>query len=298
MDQLKAASIIEKQALKSLSYKTTNFLNHPIRLIQASKSLIGLNLDTPNEKLLKFNSSILTNNSYKSIKFKNFKNDNIKEVISTHNLEEAFINNDKDKVFNELCHLSKVSSSLHILEYLVEISLKQTGKSFLIIWSIYRTIFFINQKDINFFLDLSIEAIFSDKFSLSNFKLLPINNNIIKNSNLSITNIDLFSHLLEAYNSNLVRSDKIKILISNIINKKFSSRQKDFNIEFNFKYPQLFNEGRSWLLEFINDIDDNNITIELILFLDSIRCLFKFLNKKDYKFICVHFERLLKIFNV
>jgi hypothetical protein len=297
MDQLKAASIIEKQALKSLSYKTVNFLNHPIRLIQASKSLIGLNLDTPNEKLLKFNSSVLANNTYESIKFKNFKNDNIKEVISTHNLEDAFIKNDKDEVLNELYQLSKVSSSLHILEYLVEISLKQTGKSFLIIWSIYRTIFFINQKDIKFFLDLSIDAIFSDKFSLSDLELLPINDNIIKNSNLSITNIDLFSHLLEAYNSNLVRSDKIKILISNVINKRFPCRKDDSSVEFNFKYPQLLKTGRSWLLEFIDDID-NNITIELILFLDSIRCLFKFLNKKDYKFICAHFERLIKVFNV
>ena len=61
MDKLKAASIIEEQALKSLTYKTANFLNHPIRLIQASKSLIGLNLDEPNQKLLKFNSSILKN---------------------------------------------------------------------------------------------------------------------------------------------------------------------------------------------------------------------------------------------
>ena len=297
MDQLKAASIIEKQALKSLSYKTVNFLNHPIRLIQASKSLIGLNLDTPNEKLLKFNSSVLANNTYESIKFKNFKNDNIKEVISTHNLEDAFIKNDKDEVLNELYQLSKVSSSLHILEYLVEISLKQTGKSFLIIWSIYRTIFFISEKDIKFFLDLSIDAIFSDKFSLSDLELLPINDNIIKNSNLSITNIDLFSHLLEAYNSNLVRSDKIKILISNVINKRFPCRKDDSSVEFNFKYPQLLKTGRSWLLEFIDDID-NNITIELILFIDSIRCLFKFLNKKDYKFICAHFERLIKVFNV
>ena len=68
---LRHTSPFEKQALKSLSYKTTDFLNHPIRLIQASKSLIGLNLDTPNEKLLKFNSSILTNNFYKSIKLYN-----------------------------------------------------------------------------------------------------------------------------------------------------------------------------------------------------------------------------------
>ena len=298
MDQLKAASIIEKQALESLTYKTADFLKHPIRLIQASKSLIGLNLDEPNQKLLKFNSSILKNNNYKSIKPRNFKNDDIKEVISMNNLQAAFIDNDRDKVIDELYQLSKVSSSLHILEYLIEISLKQTGKSFLIIWSIYRIIFFINQKDIKFFLDLSIDSIFLDKFSLSNFESLSVDNNIIRYSNLSINDIDLFSHLLEAYNSNLVRSNKIQVLISNIINKKFNYNQKEYLIEFDFKYPQLFNKGRSWLLDFFNDIDGDNITIELILFLDSIRCLFKFLSKEDYRFICSHFERLVKKFNV
>ena len=52
MDQLEAALVIERQSLESLTYKTTNFLNHPIRLIQASKSLIGLDLDHPNQKLI------------------------------------------------------------------------------------------------------------------------------------------------------------------------------------------------------------------------------------------------------
>ena len=42
MDQIEAALIIEKQALESLTYKVNDFLKHPIRLIQASKSLIGL----------------------------------------------------------------------------------------------------------------------------------------------------------------------------------------------------------------------------------------------------------------
>ena len=64
MNQSEAALLIEKQALESLTYKTDNFLNHPIRLIQASKSLIGLNLDSPNKKLLNFNSLILKENSY------------------------------------------------------------------------------------------------------------------------------------------------------------------------------------------------------------------------------------------
>ena len=300
MNQLEAASIIENQALKSLMYKLTDISTHPVRLIQASKSLIGLNLDNPNKKLLDFNSFFLKNNNDKYIKNKNYLDDTIKEVISIYDLEEAFYNNDKIKAFNMLHQLSKVSNPLHILEFLVEISLKQTGQSFLVIWSIYRIFFFINQKDTNFFLDLSIDAILSDKFSFKESDLLTINNNAINYSHLSISDIDLFSHLLEAYNSNLVRFDRIKPLISNIIAREFNYPKKetltDFNID--FKYPKLFDKGRSWLLDFVNDIDYNNITIELILFLDSIRCLFKFLNNEDYKLICIHFERLVKNFDV
>ena len=298
MNQSEAALLIEKQALESLTYKTDNFLNHPIRLIQASKSLIGLNLDSPNKKLLNFNSLILKENSYKIIDSKNYLNDSdIKEVISTHDLEQAFVNNDRSKIFNELCQLSKVSSPLHILEYFVEITLKQTGISFLIIWSIYRIIFFISQKDVNFFLDLSIEAILSDNFCFKDSSLLSINNeDIINYSNLSTFDIDLFSHLLEAYNSNLIRCDKINPLISAMINQKLSYDKKNISMETNFKYPELFNKGRSWLLDFIDNIDNNNITIELILFLDSIRCLFKFSDKKTHKLICSHFERLVGSF--
>ena len=298
MDQLEAASIIEKQALTSLTYKTNDFLKHPIRLIQASKSLIGLDLDNPNTKLLKFNSHFLNNIDYQTIKIKDYLNNNINEVISIYELEEAFINNNKTRVFDELNQLSKVSSSLHILEYLIEISLKQSGQSFLIIWSIYRTIFFINEKDIKFFLDLSIDAIFSDKFCLKENLELEIDYNIINCSKLSISDIDLFAHLLEAYNSNLVRHDRIKPLISIMINKEFSYDKKNDLTEIDFKYPELFNKGRSWLLDFINNTDNNSITIDLILFLDSIRCLFKFLNKNDYKLICNHFERLVNQFDI
>ena len=298
MDQLEAASIIESQALQSLTYKTNDFLKHPIRLIQASKSLIGLDLDNPNAKLLKFNSHFLDNIDCQIIEIKDYLNNNINEVISIYELEEAFINNNKSKVLDELNQLSKVSSSLHILEYLIEISLKQSGKSYLTIWSIYRTIFFINEKDIKFFLDLSIDAIFSDKFCLKENLELEIDYNIINCSKLSVSDIDLFAHLLEAYNSNLVRHDRIKPLISIMINKEFSYDKKNDLTEIDFKYPELFNKGRSWLLDFINNTDNNSITIDLILFLDSIRCLFKFLNKNDYKLICNHFERLVKQFDI
>ena len=46
IDKLKAAKIIEKQIQFCLKIKLSESELHPLRLIQASKSLIGLNLDS------------------------------------------------------------------------------------------------------------------------------------------------------------------------------------------------------------------------------------------------------------
>ena len=59
IDKLKAAKIIEKQIQFCLKIKLSESELHPLRLIQASKSLIGLNLDKPNQKLMNFNSVYL-----------------------------------------------------------------------------------------------------------------------------------------------------------------------------------------------------------------------------------------------
>ena len=110
--------------------------------------------------------------------------------------------------------------------------------------------------------------------------------------------IDLYSHLLEAYNTDLVRGLKIKNLILSLISRKFKYESDNFSINNTIQYIELFNNGRSWLLEFLNKTDKQNITTNLILFLDSIRCLFRFSDKSDYKFICLQFEKFLEEFDV
>ena len=59
LDKIKAASILENQIGFCLKIQLKNLEIHPIRLIQASKSLIGLDLNKPNEKLINFNSIYL-----------------------------------------------------------------------------------------------------------------------------------------------------------------------------------------------------------------------------------------------
>ena len=82
MNHKEAAVIIENQIIDSFKIKIKNFQIHPTRLIQASKSLIGLNLEIPNQKLLKFNLSIFDNKNYDTFKSKKiFKNHLMKLLI-------------------------------------------------------------------------------------------------------------------------------------------------------------------------------------------------------------------------
>jgi len=310
INQDQAAKIIENQVIDALKIKFKNSNFHPIRLIQASKSLIGLNLKTPNVELLNFNSSYLKKNKDNLIE--ELKETEIKpnEVITTHDIEQAFINKDRELALSMLGQLSLVSSELHILECLIEISLKQSGKSFLCIWSLYRSIFFINKQTSKLFLALSVEIILSDKFEDlihidSNFihiKNIPIESickNIIIYDNFSYEFLDLYSHLLEAYNSDLIRGLKIKDLIKNMICRKLNNIElKQFSDEHSIDYPELLNSGRFWLSKFLNKTDKQKFTIDLILFLDSIRCLFRFLDSKKHKFICFYFQKNIKDFNV
>ena len=299
LDKIKAASILENQIGFCLKIQLKNSEVHPIRLIQASKSLIGLDLNKPNEKLITFNSIYLESfNNTKYSSSSNFKDD-LKAVISTYDLEAAFLKKDKSLVLKLFHQLKLVSSEIHILEYLIEISLKQTGKSFLSIWSLYKSILFLSNKDTNIFINLASDIILSDEFEDINSLENNISINDIINYNLSVNSIDLYAHLLEAYNSDLIRLENIKILINSFVKRKFENYQlSNFNIDNDVLFPDLLIEGRKSLLNFIDKTNIANINSDLILFLDSIRSLFRFLDNENHKMICFHFENILEDLNV
>ena len=299
LDKIKAASILENQIGFCLKIQLKNLEVHPIRLIQASKSLIGLNLNKPNKKLINFNSIYLE--SFNNIKYSLTSNsvDDLKPVISMHDLESAFLKRDKTLVLKLFHQLKLVSSEMHILEYLIEISLKQTGKSFLSIWSLYKSILFLSNKDSNMFINLATEIILSDEFENTDSSENNISINDIINYNLSVNSIDIYAHLLEAYNSDLIRSENIKILINSFVKRKFKNYEvSNFNIDNNVLFPDLLIEGRKRLLNFIDRKKIVNINSDLILFLDSIRSLFRFLDNEHHKIICFHFENILEELNV
>ena len=297
-DKSELEQIIENQIDKTINVKFNNSTIHPLRVIQASKALIGLNLDNPNQKLIDFNNfylQSLSSDYYKTLKDANTE---VKPIVSLQDLENELVNKNKEAAISIFNQIKLVSSEVHILEFLIEISLKQTGKSFLNIWSIYKSVMFLKDKSINKFISISIDAILEDDFRVikNNFDNINIENLI--DIDFTIDSIDLYAHLYEVYKVDLIRSENIRKLIRIFVSENFQNTAKSSLIDKGLpKYSQLLTKGRSFLLNII-DKKECKLTPDLILFLDSIRTLFRFVHKKNHEIIVYQLESKLENFNV
>ena len=114
--------------------------NHPIRVLDAAKSMIGLNLDNPSLSLFNY---IESKKIFSNISDTNSNITDNAETVSIYELEEAINQGDLNESNRIITQLLKLSDGRHILEYLLELSLKQSGESLSLIWSIYKTLSFI-----------------------------------------------------------------------------------------------------------------------------------------------------------
>ena len=107
---------IEKDTLK----------HHPIRIAESAKSLLGLNLKNPNIEIINFLNKIpLKKNSDSSFNY-----DSTGETVSIYELKDAIEESDIKKCKQLVSNLIRLSDGIHILEFLLELSLlfKVIGK--------------------------------------------------------------------------------------------------------------------------------------------------------------------------
>jgi len=190
---------------KALKIDEINCQEHPVRIIQAAKSIIGLNRDCSHEKILSFCEEYV--NKYETID--GFYSMSLKlapPMVSYKKLEEALLNSNPPDAFKSLESLMKVSDGMQILEFLIEYSLKHSNDSFLLIWSIYRMTLFCDRKFINEELFLCLNSILKNSSKLD-LKSLEIKTNQHKELLLEF---DLCSVLNSIYYAKLTRKDKIK----------------------------------------------------------------------------------------
>ena len=295
INNIEAAKIIENNINLSFTFKYTDSQIHPIHFIQAIKALIGLNLDNPNRKLLDFSKSYFEKQAIDKYISKSQTIQKVNPVVSLQDLENALKSNNRQSAIDIFNHIKLVSSEIHILEYLIEISLKQSGKSFLIIWSIYKSVLFLKDKNIDKFKELAIDILLNDKFRDINQNNSTTNINVFLKLDLSIDSLNLYAHLNEAYKTDLIRSENIQKLIESLLVHKFKDLKNNDYLEKKYepKYPKLITKGRPYILDLINQMECK-LNVDIILFLDSIRTLFRFNDKKNHKLIIYHLENKME----
>jgi len=295
INNIEAAKIIENNINLSFTFKYIDSQMHPIHFIQAVKALIGLNLDNPNRKLLDFSKSYFDKQAIDKYISKSQTIQKVNPVVSLQDLENALKSNNRQSAIDIFNHIKLVSSEIHILEYLIEISLKQSGKSFLIIWSIYKSVLFLKDKNIDKFKELAIDILLNDKFRDINQNNSITNINVFLKLDLSIDSLNLYAHLNEAYKTDLIRSENIQKLIESLLVHNFKDLKNNDYLEKKYepKYPKLISKGRPYILDLINQMECK-LNVDIILFLDSIRTLFRFNDKKNHKLIIYHLENKME----
>ena len=240
--------------------------NHPVRVIQSIKSIIGINATKPLSNLLVFSLDYL--NAYnKNDIISNFKDISIPEVITLADLELSLINKDIGKSERYIHYLSKVSDGKHILEFLLEFSIKYNLRSSFVVWSVYKMMLFLGGHNILESLIFSIHCIVNEETVCINKKN---NTNAIDLQNY-VYNRETFPLFLMYYSilkEDLVRSDNIsRYIFRNMCDTfKFSNNRLKYNI-----YDNQVLEGRKWLNKFLGTIDYKSLNSELIIMIELSR---------------------------
>ena len=249
---------------KSINAKhNSDWSRHPLRVVQAVKSLIGINISTPNLKLIDWLENYSNSFSKNSKLDLGFRDDKLNETISAHHLELALREGDKLKSYKNLEQLSRVSEGRPILEFLLELSLQQSGQSFLFIMSVFRSNLFSSNRFIDQFLILSADSILDDKFKISHDTDDYFNLN---------SKFELCAHMLACKKEEFVRNQKINAFlpgVNSLLKNTDSSNCDKSDI------LGILTYGRKAILKYLDIINKHNINIDLILKLDALRAALK-----------------------
>jgi len=236
--------------------------NHPLRVVQAVKSLIGINTSTPNAKLLVWVKDYIASFEMRPKSELMFKFGELEETINIHSLELAIKGGDNKLAFSHLEQLSRVSDGRPILEFLLELSAQQSGRSFLFVLSALRSNLFLSNEKIIALLILCTQSVIDDSFQV--WGLNP--------DNLSLAStFELSCQIMQCHEEDIVRMIKITPwlpTVNEIVEVSVTGHAFEDSMN-------IMNVGRQGILDSIDKMELNSITPNLILTLDAYRTAFK-----------------------
>ncbi len=258
---------------------TGSYHTHPIRVVQAVKSLIGIDIHNPNEKLLEFLNNYTSKLNVLEKSSLQFKYGDLEDTITTHAFEKSLLLKNKKNALQHLEQLSRVSDGRPILEILLEHSLKQNGESFPFLLSVFRANQFTENKNITALLILSTQAILKDSYN-ENSQLI---------SQPNYLNLETFASLIQAKEEDFVRA----VFIDKLLPSLEAYNQLDINSH-QIENFDLTVQGRKGILKYINSVEIDAIDENTLLKLDAIRSLMKNIRDIDVSFLESWFHQSMK----
>ena len=256
---------IDSQLIKAIHSDSSATRYHPIRIIESLKSIIGIDINNPSLKLIEWGSSYLSNQDRLSKNYFKYKIEKPKETIVLSDLKKEILLKNSGRAFKELQDLCLVSDGNQIFEYLLEFSINRHSRMISFIWSAYRANLFLNNKYSYQLLYLCVKNLIFHEDYLQEKSIFQIENSFIIES---------------IKKTPLVRENKI--------NKKLSSFTLEFLSSYNkdIKFPiNVMKEGRVAILNYLNNLNSDKITKEMILFLDTCRMAIKDSDIKNHQII-------------
>jgi len=273
---------------RALFLEKENDGTHPVSVVQSVKSIIGINHNKPLNNLLHFCDGYLSTLNRRDFESQDFSD--VPEVITFSDFELSLKNKDFSKASKSVCSLMKVSDSKHIIEFLLEFSIKYDLGCFMSIWSVYKMMLFLKGEGI-------MKSIFFciDQILLENKKIelnaLDVCEFDLKQYKYKQDDFLLFMTSFLISKEDLVRKENIRKYIKSNISKKIKFNNHVDDLIDNSFY---INRERMWINEFASSLDRNSINSNLLLTLESCRGALKVCNKEQREVVWCNLSKYLE----
>ena len=254
-------------SLFSFTSQVSYIEGHPLPIIQASKSLIGLDLDNPPKNMLKWLEGYLQafEPNYQISKLGN--DDGAPDILSTSHMKELIASDTLEESRKYLHHLLQTADSKHVMELLLEISFDYSSATTLFCWSAYKSILFMDQRESLVIMSIALDCLF-------------LNNERQPNENDGYHDFQLYCHLHQMESSEFVRKAKIKPLLSKRLDILKDTRVPAICMNNSLK-EEIEKKGKVGLLTYLSKLKIDTISYNLILFLDAMRSAMLFSQEAD-----------------
>ena len=301
---------IESLLIKTLYLKSNNSSSdyHPLRVMQALKSIMGLDVQMKVEPCLEWaNNFISEYQEIEKTRMASFPKTSF-DFVSIQNIYEAIKNKDEEKTLEEFEKLIIVSEGEHIMEFMLELSLQQSGRSFGLVWSAYRTMKFCGKENLLQLYQTIVNCLLLDNFE--NQKI-EIENNFLPTKwfeqelDNSFKQFELVCHGQQIWSEKFIRRYSIKRSLTQFMSHRLDCNEIVKRSVFNNPIPTTVdklidtldenknneipdriryiseNMKRKWILEFVQK-KINRITPRILLALDAYRTALKWTEKKHH----------------